>query len=360
MTNLYGKPERTIPMMSHFKRFGKCELLLAALLLASSLDAFAGAGAAAGGGGAAAGGARAGGAAAGGARGGTAAAGYASPGTIGTANIMVDPETRQVVVVGSRDVINSIQDVVNQLDAPKPQVLIKCVFIDVTYNRNLDVGVDATYANTRLGDDFNPLAGFFTNSLITQGVNAAAPGGLYQVLAQDYKVTLRAAAQNGNLKVLSRPSILARNNQLAIIQVGADVPTPTGTTVTATGVVQTQVQNQSVGIILRVTPFINRDGQIEMLVAPEVSSIDPSSAIQLGGGATAPIIRRTYAETVVVTRDGVPVVIGGLMQTDKADVVDKVPLLGDIPILGWLFKKKTKTRVRAELLIFVTTRILPD
>ena len=276
--------------------------------------------------------------------------------------MMFDAETRQIVVVGSRDVINSIQDVVNQIDAPKPQVLIKVVFLDVTYNKNLDLGIEGSYANTSLGSDGNPVSGSFLDSFgqLAQGVSGTAPGGLVKILNQDFTATIRAAEQNGNLKVLSRPSILARNNQLAIIQVGADVPIPSGTTVTAGGVVQTTTTQQSVGIILRVTPFINRDGQVEMIVAPEVSSVDPNSGIPLGNGATAPIIRRTYAETVVVTQDRVPVVIGGLVQNEKTDVVDKIPLLGDVPILGHLFRHTVKKDSQHELIIILHPTIVHD
>ena len=356
-------------MISQYLKIGKYSLSLAALVAGSTLNVHAGAGAAGGAaggaraGGAAAGGARAGGAAAGGggARG-TAASGYAAPGTIGTANIMVDPETRQIVVVGSHDVIQQIQNVVDSLDAPKPQVLIKVVFLDVTYNKNLDIGIEGSYGNNRLGNDSNPLNGLFTNGfgMLAQGVGGAAPGGLYRILAQDFTATVRAAEQNGNLKVLSRPSILARNNQLAIIQVGASVPIPQASQVGANGQITTTIAYQPVGIILRVTPFITRDGQIEMIVAPEVSSIDPSAPIAVSQGVNAPILRQTYAETVVVTQDRVPVVIGGLVQNDKSDVVDKVPLLGDIPLFGGLFRHTVKKDTQHELIIILFPTIVHD
>jgi general secretion pathway protein D len=116
---------------------------------------------------------------------------------------------------------------------------------------------------------------------------------------------------------------------------------------------------QSVGIILRVTPFINSDGTVEMMVAPEISSLaGPDESIPISTGASAPVINVRSADTVVVTPDGQPVIIGGLMQNSKTDAESKVPILGDIPLLGAAFKRKVKANTKTELLIFLTPHIV--
>ncbi|HWH71420.1 MAG TPA: type II and III secretion system protein, partial [Candidatus Sulfotelmatobacter sp.] len=188
--------------------------------------------------------------------------------------------------------------------------------------------------------------------------------GLYQILGQDYQVTLRAIAQAGKAKILSRPSIVARNNQPATISVGQSVPLITNVRFDTFGNAINSVSYQDVGIILQVTPFITPDGMVEMIVSPETSELvqDRSQWVPLSTGASgavsAPLINSRSADTVVVTPDGQTVIIGGLMQDSKAESETKIPLLGDIPLLGNLFKRKIKNDTKTELLIFLTPYIV--
>ena len=159
------------------------------------------------------------------------------------------------------------------------------------------------------------------------------------------------------MAVLSRPSILARNNQEAAILIGQSVPLPSGNVISDTGANSTSVQYTDVGIILRVTPFITAKRDIEMIVSPEISSLSTTS-VQISQNFSAPVINKTSAETVVVTPDQTTVVIGGLMQKTDSTQVNKVPLLGDIPFLGNAFKRTTKTSDKTELVIFMTPYIV--
>jgi len=203
--------------------------------------------------------------------------------------------------------------------------------------------------------------------LIQQGIApllpyASLPGaGIYSIMGTDYMATLRAIAEAGKLEVLSRPSILARNNQLATITVGQDVPLITGVTYDAFGQQRNEIDYQSVGIILNVTPFISSDGMVEMIVQPEISALSGQTIpVSTGDQGTvgAPIIDRRSADTVVVTPDGQTVVIGGLIQNRKDSTNSKVPILGDIPLLGNLFKRRVKQDVKTELMIFLTPHII--
>jgi len=189
--------------------------------------------------------------------------------------------------------------------------------------------------------------------------------GLYQVFGSDFQATLRAIAEAGKLEVLSRPAILARNSQQANITVGQQVPLITSTRFDTFGNQINSFRYQDIGIILQVTPFITSDGQIEMILAPQISSLsDQTIPISSGGtnGAPigAPIINIRSADTVVVTPDGQTVVIGGMMQNQKTQTESKIPLLGDIPLLGNLFKRKLKQDVKTELLIFLTPHIVAE
>jgi len=182
--------------------------------------------------------------------------------------------------------------------------------------------------------------------------------GLYQVLGSDFQATLRAIAQAGKTEVLSRPSILARNNQQATITVGQSVPLVTSVSYNGlNGTPVSAISYQSVGIILRVTPFINSSGMVEMIVSPQISQLSDQS-VTVSAGVSAPVIDLRSADTVVVTPDGQTVIIGGLMQNQKTQTESKVPLLGDIPLLGNLFKRKIKTSTKTELMIFLTPHIV--
>lgn len=286
---------------------------------------------------------------------------YPSSTDIGQARITYDPETRSVIIVADDETATQIKDVVTQLDRPTPQVLIKVVFLEVTYNKGSDIGVSGSYKK-------NISPSTLTSSLYEQGfagmAGLASGAGTFAVVANDFSATLRAIAEAGKVEVLSRPSILARNNQQATITVGQQVPLISGVTYDNFGNQRNAITYQDVGIILTVTPFITSDGMVEMILAPEISSVSDSSVnISTSTNNTtvnAPIINIRSADTVVVTPDRQTVVIGGLMATRKTESVSKIPILGDIPVLGFAFRRKVKGDEKTELLIFLTPTIVQD
>ncbi len=169
--------------------------------------------------------------------------------------------------------------------------------------------------------------------------------------------TISAAASEGKAKVLSDPKITTLNNLPANINVTTQIPYVTSN-VASTGVQTQTVSYVTTGIQLSVTPSINSDGRILLLINPNVSQPSVTAAANTLTGA--PAVDTRNAQTSVLVRDGETIVIGGLISDSLQDTIAKIPILGDIPILGWLFKKKTKQRARNELLIFVTTHVLPD
>lgn len=312
----------------------------------------------------------------------TTARQYPNSGTIGDAYFSIDPETRRVVYIADEATAKYIAQVLTNLDRPKPQVLIKVVFVEVTHTDGSDFGIEGGYGKSGMNGTVNGASAVNgygisgLSSVVGSNVNtfgqpissfsAASPmtqngAGLYQILGQDYQVTLRAIAQAGKAKILSRPSILARNNQPATITVGQSVPLVTS--VSYNGLNGTPINAYSyrdVGVILQVTPFITADGLVEMIVAPQISSIDPTTSIPVSSGVTAPVIDVRSANTVAVTADGQTVIIGGLMSNNKSVTDTKIPLLGDIPVLGNLFKRKQKSDTKTELLIFLTPHIVQN
>jgi general secretion pathway protein D len=336
---------------------------------------------------------------------GSSTASYPNSTQLGTVTPSYDAETHSIIWMSDDRTANSVSNLVRELDRPKPQALIKVVFLEVTHDNALDFGVEGSY-NPQLGGNTSPLAGMFSmiggsnqssvvgtivanaagglttnflapNSAIqggfgnnfglaSQGTTGSQIGantmptgaGIYSVLGSDYQATVRAIASANNMEVLSRPSILVRNNQPATIQVGQSVPLITSVSYAAnTGLPIVTPTYTPVGIILQVTPFITDDGLVEMIVSPQISSLS-SQTVQIAPGYSAPVIDTRAASTVVVVPDGQTVIIGGLMENDKAAVDTKIPILGDIPLLGNLFKRTQRDHSKTELIIFLTPHVV--
>jgi general secretion pathway protein D len=322
---------------------------------------------------------------------------YNNNGSVGSATISVDPVTHNIIVIADKQTSEQIKQVLASLDAPEPQVLIKVVFVEVQDNKASAIGVQGNY--TAANNNFSQITGYMTNfsvvnnavvpssiTPITQSVNAGnnfglpqalagatGNGGVYQILGSDFTATIQALATAGKAQVLSRPSILARDGQLAEIVVGQSIYLPSGVTYTSVGGSGASVPSingsyQNVGIQLDVTPFIGANNLVQMILEPQITSLDTSTPGQIiaYGSSTlgtspavyAPNILKRSANTVVVTPDGQPVVIGGLISNDKASSESKIPILGDIPLLGQLFKFTSKANTKNELLIFLTPHII--
>jgi general secretion pathway protein D len=333
---------------------------------------------------------------------------YNNNGTVGTATITVDPDTHNLVIIADPVTMEQISNVLLNLDSPKPQVLIKVVFLEVDDNKASAIGVQGNY--TGGNGTFSELGGFMTNgytyqpvsttingvTTITSNLNpsiipinqsynfgqnfglpaslpgTAGAGGLYTILGRDFTATLQAVAQAGKAQVLSRPSILARDGQPAQIVVGQEIYLPSGVAYASVGTGSTTIPTingtyQNVGIILTVTPFIGENGLVQMVLNPQTSQLDtstPGQVITYGSSflnsspVYAPNIDIDSANTVVITPDGQTVVIGGLISNTKSSNTSKVPILGDIPLLGNLFKLNTKAATKQELLIFLTPHIV--
>ncbi|MCX5788970.1 MAG: AMIN domain-containing protein [Elusimicrobia bacterium] len=310
----------------------------------------------------------------------------------------VDERNNSLIVTESQAGLGVDERLLSELDTRPRQVLIEAKLVEVQLNKDLSLGVQWDYfgmdpskiggqqgtngigttmypmplpGQTAISKPFdqnllnvvpNPAAGATGRGT---GVNLPADkifgAFTFSRITSNYflNATLTAAASEGKVKVLSDPKIAVINGKQANINITTQTPYGT-TTVNPTGVTTTNVQYITTGIQLAVKPTINADGRITLEVQPTVSQ--PSAPISVSGGAgsTAIPVNSRNATTTVVVRDGETIVIGGLITDSLSDTIAKVPLLGDIPILGWLFKKKTVSRTRVELLIFVTTKVLAD
>jgi len=274
---------------------------------------------------------------------------YQNSTMIGDATITSNAETRRIIVVTDEETNENIRQVIESLDQPKPQVLINVVFLQVTHNKDIDLGTELTHQGTYLGNNLVSTA--------TTLFGAPQTGGFYNLVNGDINATIHALSTVGKTEILSRPSILARSSQQATIMVGQEVPFITNSRISDTGQTTNTVQYQDIGIILRVTPFITSEGLVEMIVTPEISALSDRT-VAISDTVNTPVIDKRSADTVVVTPSDRTVVIGGLISNQMTNQDSKVPLLGDIPLLGHLFKRTAKQNSKTELLIFLTPHVV--
>jgi type II secretion system protein D len=314
---------------------------------------------------------------------------YTNSTMLGDAMITSDMESRNLIVVSDDKTFELIKSIVANLDKPRPQVLIDCVFVQVTHTNELDLGTEMTYtgpvaistnptgtATTQFGIGLNNPTGVTVSGLpdLGNGLNTTAPvagalpssgtpssnGVFYSLVGRDVNATIHALAAVNKTEILSRPSVLTRNNQQATILVGQVIPIITSSSpATPTSAAFNTITQSDIGIILKVTPFITAEGNVEMILDPVISSLSGTS-VPISAGVSYPAINMISADTVVVTPNNQTVVIGGLMQNQKTDTENKVPLLGDIPFLGYAFKYKTTSSQKTELIIFLTPHIVRD
>ncbi|MFP4379384.1 MAG: type II secretion system protein GspD [Candidatus Sumerlaeia bacterium] len=272
----------------------------------------------------------------------------------GEAVFQFDPETDSLIVIADDETNDKIREVIERLDRPAPQVLINVVFLEVTHSDGLDLGLEGSVeVDGRSGDNNDyTLSDFW-------GLAAETQGAFFRVLEDDFTMTIRAYAEKSKLEILSRPSILARNNQEAVITVGQEVPFIRDSRITNDGQTINTIEYEDIGIILRVTPYVGENGVVEMHLLPEISSLTGDS-VQISETVNAPVFAKRSAETRVIVPDGRTVAIGGLMEDSYIESVRKIPLLGDIPWLGALFRRTIKEKAKTELIIFLTPQVVPQ
>ncbi len=264
--------------------------------------------------------------------------------------IVGDDQSNTVLVSASPRYMQRVKEMISELDVDPPQVLIQVLLAEVTLDDTDEWGFD--FSASRNEGDVNISGGFSLASAFVTGMgvpNLAISG-------TDFNLLLRALQSQGRLQVLSNPSIMAANNQPARIQIGETIRLPESTSFDL-GSQQSSVVPEDIGIILDVTPSINPDGYVRMTITPEISELSARTT-QISEDFSSPIITRRTATTTVTVRDGQMIILGGLISNRFERRDRKVPLLGDIPYLGALFRSSTETSKKTELLIVLTPHVI--
>ena len=281
--------------------------------------------------------------------------------------VVGDEESNSVLIGVSPRYYSRTMEMLYAIDRPPPQVSIQVLIAEVALDDRLEFGMefalqDLTFSeNATIGPN-GVVQGH--NFDVVGGTSVGAAGSIsgfsFAITGEDFNFLLHALQTDGSLEVLSRPTILVENNEEANITIGDNVPFLRSSNVSDSGQINSSVEYEEVGIIVDVTPHINPDGYVNLEIKPEISSLNQGSGVQISEGLTAPTFTNRSADTVVTIKDGETVVIGGLIQTQEDFVESKVPVLGDVPYVGNLFRATQSTRRRTELLIVLTVNVIRD
>ncbi|ASP48145.1 type II secretion system secretin GspD [Cognaticolwellia beringensis] len=310
-----------------------------------------------------------------------------------TRNVSIDAheDTNTLVITAQPDMLRSLEAVIRQLDIRRAQVLIEAIIVEVFEGDGINLGVQ-WYSEqggvTQFTNGVAPISSVAAaaeaarstpgtkgstvtseNGAVTVNPDQADTKGDYSLLAQvlgtvsgtmfgivkdDWGAIVQAVSSDTNSNLLSTPSITTLDNEEAYFIVGQEVPIITGAQTGSNNSNPFQtVERQEIGIKLKVTPQINEGSGVQLTIEQEVSSVSGATGVDIS-------INKREIKTTVMADDGATVILGGLIDEDVQESVQKVPLLGDIPIIGHLFKSTSNTKRKRNLMVFLRPTIVRD
>ena len=291
--------------------------------------------------------------------------------------IQADPSTNSLIITAAEPQYRQIRAVIDKLDSRRAQVMIESLIIEVSATKAAEFGVQWQSA---LGGSGTNVGAIGTNSSLggqniidlAIGIATKNPAtrpstglnfGIGHKINGKYVLGFlaRFLENNGEGNTLSTPNLLTLDNEEAKIVIGQNVPFVTGQYASTNGNTSTinpftTVERKDVGLTLRVRPQINENGTVKLAIFQEVSNVDPATRTDING----PTTNKRSIESNVLVEDGSIVMLGGLLQDDYSRSNEKVPIAGDIPIIGNLFKSENRSRNKTNLMIFLRPVVIRD
>lgn len=276
-------------------------------------------------------------------------------------SIVADENTNSLLVRATPREYRQLLTTISALDTVPLQVLINAVIGQVTLTEGNQFGIDWTRVSSNAASGPGRLSSrFLPDGILDAGRLATQGSGL--VLTKTFMdgaavidATLNAIAQDNEVRLLARPTLLAANNQEGEFVVGQAVPVNNGTTTSGNGFATENITYRDVGIVLKITPQINEDGYINLEIEQSLSSVEESNTTGVAGNPT--FVNQEITTTVVVS-DQTTITLGGLIQDEDADVQNGIPLLQNIPVLGRAFSYSNIKSSRRELFIILRPQII--
>lgn len=284
--------------------------------------------------------------------------------------IRADESLNALVMLAEPELIGTLESIVRQLDVPRAQVMVEAAIVevsgDITDALGVQWAVDArgstggaggvNFGNTGLS------VGSLLNAINENEIPSNLPdGAIIGVGTRSFGALITALSANSKSNLLSTPSLLTLDNQEAEILVGQNVPFQTGAyTTDAAGATNpfTTIEREDIGVTLRVVPHINEGATLRLEIEQEISSIAPTAS--LTAQAVDLVTNKRSIKSTILAEDGQVIVLGGLIQDDITRTDSKVPLLGDIPFLGALFRSTQETQVKRNLMVFLRPTVIRD
>ncbi|MCP9339304.1 type II secretion system secretin GspD [Stutzerimonas xanthomarina] len=284
--------------------------------------------------------------------------------------IRADESLNALVMLAEPELISTLESIVRQLDVPRAQVMVEAAIVevsgDITDALGVQWAVDArggtggaggvSFGNTGLS------IGSVLNAINDNEIPDNLPdGAIIGVGTRSFGALITALSANSKSNLLSTPSLLTLDNQEAEILVGQNVPFQTGTyTTDASGANNpfTTIEREDIGVTLKVVPHINEGATLRLEIEQEISSIAPSAS--LSAQAVDLVTNKRSIKSTILAEDGQVIVLGGLIQDDVTRTDSKVPLLGDIPFLGALFRSTQESHIKRNLMVFLRPTVIRD
>jgi general secretion pathway protein D len=293
----------------------------------------------------------------------------------GDVRIAADKVSNAIVVFASGGDFSTVRDLIHKLDVPRRQVFVEATILDVGVEKGRTVGIslygghDVGGGTTLLGGLNAPLTANNDGAIVldAKAVAGALAGGLgllgpaINIAGQSipsFGVILQAIENSKDVSVISRPHLLTMDNVKATLSVGQTFPVQTSSLGAAGSAANSLISSygrQEVALKLDLTPHLNESDSVRLELEGEISDVPEGQTSTSPGG---PITNKRTIKTAVVVKDGETVVLGGLQKDGYAESISKVPLLGDIPVLGRLFQTRSRQRVKQDLLIVLTPYVI--
>lgn len=291
---------------------------------------------------------------------GAAATQHVSPFDSGKVTITPDKATNSLVIMASPTDYTNLLQVIKKLDRRSKQVFVEVLIAEVTLDKSRELGLQSGVIGGAAINDTLAMAGMYDplgtmGSLLTNIKDTTLLNQIVEARPVNITAMLKLLDTNGLVNILSTPNILTTDNKEAEINVGENVPFKASSTQSTFGATES-IERKDIGINLKIKPQISEGDYIRMDIYQEISAVKDTQIT----GAVDLITTKRSAKTSVVVKDNETIVIGGLIQDTERAIEKKVPLLGDIPGLGWLFKTKETTRGKTNLMILLTPQVIKD
>jgi len=297
----------------------------------------------------------------------TSAKGGKAPLLSGQATITADKATNSLIIMADNEDYQVLEEIIKKLDIPRAMVYIECLIMEVNTNKDFKLGTewkgfgeahhdgrDGAAGGGFSGDEYSSLAGLATSGALPGGLSLGVFGeaiNISGIMFPSIAAIIEVYKKDKDVQIISTPQLLTTDNEEAKIYVGKNIPFQTRST--AEGGVETysSFEYRDVGTTLKITPQISQDRMVRLVISQEITKLESTTDFR-------PTTLKRTIDTTVIVDDNSTVVIGGLIDDQFAETEYKVPILGDIPLLGWLFKSRRTEREKTNLFVFLTPHVI--